>query len=119
MNYRFFKYLLIFFAVTPAKYRCELKNNQKSTSYQRFCCTTLHSSQNNSRLPSNYFLGTYGSVQIYRSQTQRGVSLFKTPFTYTTKFNAYFQFLNNIFQHTQAGYVRWCKLILFPFHVFW
>ena len=119
MNYRFFKYLLVFFAVIAAKSRCESKKHQNHLVYQHFFNTTLHSGQNNAHLPSNYFLGTYGSVQIYRSQTQRGVSLFKPPFTYTTKFNAYFQFLSNIFQHTRAGYVRWCKLILFPFHVFW
>jgi hypothetical protein len=119
MNCRFFKYLLLVFAVATAKAKGESKNHSQSVIYQRIFGPSSYSDRENSHIPNIYFLGTYGSVQIYRSQTQRTVSLFKNPFVYTTKYNAYFQFLSNTFKHTSAGYARSCKLILFPFHVFW
>ena len=119
MNCRFFKYLLLVFTVATVKAKCESKNHPKQSIHQPAFGSASYTGQENNRIPNIYFLGTYGSVQIYRSQTQRTVSFFKSQFGYTTKCNAYFQFLSNIFRHTSVGYVRLCKLILFPFHVFW
>lgn len=119
MNCRFFKYLLLVFTVAAVKAKCESKNQAKQSIHQPVFGTASYTNRENNRTPAIYFLGTYGSVQICRSQTQRTVSFFKSPFSYSTKYNTYFQFLSNIFRHTSAGYVRLCKLILFPFHVFW
>ncbi|MES2279491.1 MAG: hypothetical protein V4592_25890 [Bacteroidota bacterium] len=119
MNKRIFKYLLLISVAMAAKVKGESKNSQQAAIYQRVFGPSSYSERENSRYPNIYFLGTYGPVQIYRSQSQRTASYFKSTFSTISKFNAYFQFLSNTFRQTRVGFARSCKLILFPFHVFW
>jgi hypothetical protein len=119
MDCRFFKYLLLLFTAIAVKSKGESKNSQQSVIYQRIFGPSSYSEHENSRCPNLYYLGSYGSNQIYRSQSQRTVNFLKSPFAYVNKFKAYCLSLNYTFRHTSVGHVRSSKLILFPFHVFW
>lgn len=74
---------------------------------------------NGNREPLISFLTGSSNVQVYRSQSQRTGHFLKGPFTYVSKFSPYLNSLIHIFESTSEGYVRSCRLILFPFHVFW
>jgi hypothetical protein len=119
MNKRIFKYLLLVFAAIAVKVKGESKSQHQSSISQRIFRPSASSGYENSRIPHVYFLGTYGSAQICRSQTHRSSSFFKSFFTSLNKHSAYFQFLSNTFRQTRDGFAQPCKLILFPFHAFW
>jgi hypothetical protein len=119
MNKRFFKYLLLFAAAIAVKSNGFAQNRDAATLSQRIFGPSSYSNRDNNNYPYIYFLGSPNSSQIYRSQSQRPVNFLKAPFVYTNKFRTYCKSLNNIFQRAGSGYVRSCKLILFPFHVFW
>lgn len=119
MNNRIFKYLALIFAVFSANSKADVKNSDGSVIYQRVFGPSSYSERENSRVPHIYFLGSYAPVQIYRSQSQRSVTVFKNLAAQVNKFGGFFKFLNNTFAQTRVGYVRSLKLILFPFHVFW
>lgn len=115
----FFKCLLPIFAIIPAKSKAFTKNNKQCTISQRIFSPLRYNDGENSNAPNIYFLGSINFSQIYRSQSPRIVNFLKSPFIYINKFRAYYKSLNYKFQYTGAGYMRSCKLILFPFHAFW
>jgi hypothetical protein len=119
MNIRFFKYLLIFSVAFATKSSAMQTNRAEATLSQRIFGPSSYSNRETSSSPYIYFLGSPNGGQIYRSQQQRTVSFFKSPYVYINKYRAYYQSLNQIFKRARTGYVRSCKLILFPFHVFW
>jgi hypothetical protein len=119
MNNRFFKYLLLISVVFATKSSGMSKNHEEGTLCQRIFGPSSYSNRENNSYPYIYFLGSGNAAQIYRAQSQRSANFFKTPYVYVNKFRTYFKALNQTFQRAGTGYVRSCKLILFPFHVFW
>lgn len=72
------------------------------------------------KVPYIYYLGSNGSVQMFRSGQQRSGSFSSFPFAYFNKYKkSYLKSFNLTYLQQGVGYVRSCRLILFPFHVFW
>lgn len=111
--------MIVIFVAFAAKAKGEIKKSPDAVIFKNIFGPSACSDRENNPNPCIYFLGSYQSVPVYRTQVQRTVVFFKTIFGTASKFSTYFHFLSNKYQHTSARYVRLCKLILFPFHVFW
>lgn len=117
----FVGFLLIFAAVFNAKAICVQRNTREAAVHPRVCRISSSSQINHedNRGTNNYFLETTDNAQMYRSPVRRIVSFFNGSFVYADKFRTYFSTLITLFPHASAGFIRSCKLMLFPFHVFW
>lgn len=114
-------FLLTFAAVFSAKAICVQRNYRETPPRPRIFHLSSSSQINHgdNRAASSYFLETNDSSQMFRTPVRRVVSFIKGPSVFSDKFNNYFQKLTLLFPHASTGFVSSCKLMLYPFHVFW
>lgn len=97
-----------------------LPNNSAQSSLNQTQQSSRSSHRNNNqRTPTIQQFALNSVAPAYRSQIHRLGSPGKVYFSAQSNFSSYYNTLSYTFLHLNAGYVRWCKLVLFPFHAFW
>ncbi|OKS84977.1 hypothetical protein [Mucilaginibacter polytrichastri] len=118
MKYQFLKLFFIFSIIFATQIKGEDSSVCNSLFTKQSPGTQISVTKGN-RSPYIYFLGLNGTLQIYRAQSQRGGSFVKSLLLSAARFDTGFKSLTVTFLRTGTEHLSSCKLILFPFHVFW